>query len=278
MTLAETKRRGWLTPEKKREIVRLRVEDRLSSIEIAARMNSNTTTVCALVKPYPLSADEIRARKARTTVKMRKALIDGGSYIGGSDWSPAENARLAKLWPLRTRERLCAEFHPRSWEAISRQASKLGIRRSRTANRTTKKKQEVDPFFQALRDIREARGITRDELADRAGFHRIHFARVELGTSKPSWFVVRAWLDALSFDIQPIPKNASELARGRKQWLIDEESTLAELLAQGSTIQEAAMVLKRPASEIEKHARTLGLLESEATRNVSGMTRLRLGR
>lgn len=281
-------RRARLSPVEKAEIVRLRVEDRLSSVEIAARMNSNATTVCDLVKPFPLTAKEMKARKAKTAKIMRQALPKIGPYVGGADWSDEQNKLLKRLWPTHSRQRVEAAFPDRTWAAISKQANLLSIRRPRSANGTRKKKSQVDPFIRSLREIREARGITREELADKAGFHRIHFARIELGEARPSWFLLRAWLQALGYEIQAIPKTTPEsalsetryqqdLGRSRRPWLPDEESILKELLAQGSTILEASVSLKRPASEVEKRALTLGLLESEATRNVSGMMRRRLG-
>jgi transcriptional regulator with XRE-family HTH domain len=201
--------------------------------------------------------------------------MDGGHYVGGHEWSADDDKRLADLWRAKSKERIIAAFPGRSWVAIGKRAADKGLRRSRSAS--ARRKPKLDKFFATLREIREARGITREELASRAGFHRIHFARVELGDDNPSWAMVRARLGALGYDIQPYPIDATERKRGSRTWLTDEENILRELLAQGSTIPEASLALKRPPAEVEKRALTLGILESEAMRNVSGMTKRRLG-
>jgi len=102
-------------------------------------------------------------------------------------------------------------------------------------------------------------------------------AKYELGESRPQWLRIRDWLDALGYDIRPVPTATAEKQRAGRIWLVDEENILRELSAQGSTISELVLALKRPASEVEKRLQMLGLHESERTRNVSGMTRARLG-
>lgn len=275
MIVPERQRRDRLTSQDKAEIVRLRTEERLSSLEIAARMGSNTTTVCAIVKPFPLTAEEMKGRKAKIAKKMRQVLSDSGHYIGGGDWTEEEEKLLKNIWPVRSKARILAAFPGRSWAAISRRASQRQLRRSRAA--ASRSKRKAHKFFRSLRDIREARGITREELADKAGFHRIQLAKYELGEMFPRWAMLQAWLGALQYELCAVPLNSSLDIRGKRSWLIDEENILRELLAQGLTTQEVALALKRPGHEVEKRAQTLGLLESEATRNVSGMTRRRLG-
>lgn len=270
-------RRAKLTQEDKAEMVRLRVEERLSSLEIAAIMGSNTTTVCAIVKPFPLTADERRARRAVVAAKMRRALARAGNYQGGHAWTEADDEALRKMWPAKTRKQIEAAFPGRSWVAIGKRAGDKGIRRSRAASNTRKSgKNKPDSFFVTLREIREARGITRDELAEKMGIHRVMLAHYELGEARPGWLRVRDWLDALGYDIRTVPVATAEKQRAGRIWLTDEENILRELSAQGSTVSEIVLALKRPAAEVERRLQMLGLHESERTRSVSGMTRARL--
>lgn len=270
-----TSRRRRLTDDEKAEVVRLRTDERLSSLEIAARLDSNTTTVCELVKPYPLDEDELRGRKAKVAAVMRANRAAAGKCVGGGEWTKWENQYLARAWHLRRKAAIVKALPGRSWAAIGKRAAEMGFKRSRSADSVTRK--TTDPFFLALREVREARGMTREEVADKAGIHRMMLTRYERGEARPGWLMLRAWLGALQYDIQPYPLHTSLVSKGKKPWLVDEENILSDLLGQGSTIQEVALALKRPRAEVEKHALTLGLLESEATRSVSGMTRMRLG-
>jgi transcriptional regulator with XRE-family HTH domain len=241
-------------------------------------MRSNTTTVCCILKPFPLTEGERKRRRAVSAATMRAKLQASGKYKGGEPWSGLHDALLKQLWAAASKERLLAAFPNRTWAAITKRAADQKIRRSRAATNKVRFAHKLDRFFADLRAIREARGITREELATKAGFHYIMFAKWERGECRPGWFNLRTWLDALEYDIAAVPKNPAERSKEGRPWLEEEENILAELLAQGSTIQEAAIALSRITNETEKRALMLGLIESERTRNASGMTKARLNR
>lgn len=268
----------YLSQADKAEVIRLRVEGRMTIPEIARLMGSNNTTVHELVKPFPLTKEEGAAWRARTATKMRAALQGTGNYIGGHEWSDGDHEKLQKMWTKSGREAIAAEFPGRSWAAIAKRATDYGFKRKRLVyHRFNGKRRRMDKFFLELREIRDARGMSRQEVADKAGIHRVMIAKYELGECLPSWTVFRAWIGALGYDLEPIPINATERSRGKRPWVDQEESALRELSAQGSTPHEISLALKRPVREIEQKLLTFGLLESEKTRNVSGMTRARLG-
>lgn len=269
-------KRARLTAEEKAEILRLRIEDRLSIPEIARAMGSNNATVHEIVQPYPLTPEEQRTRRQKHVAIMRAGLQRRGNYIGGEAWTEQEDAAIRKVWPARSAAAVIAALPGRSWAAIGKHAAELGVRRSRAASNKRSSQRRIDKFFLSLREVREARGITREELAERMGIHLVMLAHYELGEARPGWLRIRDWLAALGYEIQLVPKDATERSRGKRTWLPEEEQNMRELLSQGSTIAEISLALKRPALEIEKTLQMLGLSESERERNASGMMKARL--
>jgi transcriptional regulator with XRE-family HTH domain len=60
----------------------------------------------------------------------------------------------------------------------------------------------VDPawFGPRLKELREAKGLTQPELAERAGMNRFGIAKLEQGVSRPHWDTVVALCQALEVD------------------------------------------------------------------------------
>lgn len=52
-------------------------------------------------------------------------------------------------------------------------------------------------FAARLKQLRETAKLTQQELADKAGLHRVAVARLETGEREPSWATVRAIVHAL---------------------------------------------------------------------------------
>ena len=55
-------------------------------------------------------------------------------------------------------------------------------------------------FGQRLRAVREAKGMTQQQLADAAGSHKNTVARLERGEQEPAWPLVLAFARALEVD------------------------------------------------------------------------------
>ena len=56
----------------------------------------------------------------------------------------------------------------------------------------------------ALRALREARGLSQEQVAQRAGVTMNTYARVELGQAAPSWSTVRSIAAALDVSLRDL--------------------------------------------------------------------------
>lgn len=195
-----------LDPLVKAECIRLRLEERLSSLEIQERIAPvylSLNTILGIVRPYPLTRDEMRARRSRTAKAMLARRRLNGDIIGGETWTAEEDAALQRLWPQSSWGTIQEAFPGRSEKAISRRASQLGVKRKRYANNQAAR---VDPIFRELRAIRESRQITREEMADKMGVHYAQIRNWELGLQRPLWLGLRDWLVTLECDLKIIEK------------------------------------------------------------------------
>jgi len=59
-------------------------------------------------------------------------------------------------------------------------------------------------FGQAIRELREARGLTLDTLAAEAGMHTTYLSRIERAHSSPTWEKVTALARALDLPVSAI--------------------------------------------------------------------------
>jgi len=82
----------------------------------------------------------------------------------------------------------------------------------------------IDPDNVSGKGLRESTGITQQELADRAGMHKLGVAKLEQGLREPTWATVQALAKALGVtclafmagDGGPETQAAPTLARPRK--------------------------------------------------------------
>lgn len=59
-------------------------------------------------------------------------------------------------------------------------------------------------FGQAIRELREARGLTLDALAAKAGMHTTYLSRIERAHSSPTWEKVTALARAMDLPVSAI--------------------------------------------------------------------------
>jgi transcriptional regulator with XRE-family HTH domain len=65
-----------------------------------------------------------------------------------------------------------------------------------------KKAPEPTGFAQQLRALREAAGLTQQQLAERAGYYLYSIAKLEQGVQEPTWPTVLALAQALGVEVQ----------------------------------------------------------------------------
>ena len=58
----------------------------------------------------------------------------------------------------------------------------------------------MSTFAYRLRTLREKSTLTQQQLAERAGMHKLTVAKLEQGLREPSWATVRALAEALGVD------------------------------------------------------------------------------
>jgi transcriptional regulator with XRE-family HTH domain len=64
------------------------------------------------------------------------------------------------------------------------------------------------PLAAILRDTREGRGETQEDVAHRAGLTIAAYARIERGTADPKWTTVRSISDALEINLGRLDSTA----------------------------------------------------------------------
>ena len=62
------------------------------------------------------------------------------------------------------------------------------------------KKAEPTGFGERLKAVREAAGLTQDQLAERAGLYKFSIAKLEQGVREPTWGTVQVLAKALGVD------------------------------------------------------------------------------
>lgn len=68
---------------------------------------------------------------------------------------------------------------------------------------------------QAIRELREARGLTLDALSAKAGMHTTYLSRIERAHSSPTWEKVASLAEALELPISAIATAAEAQADKR---------------------------------------------------------------
>lgn len=69
----------------------------------------------------------------------------------------------------------------------------------------------------AIRELREARGLTLDALADKAGMHTTYLSRIERAHSSPTWEKISSLADALDLSVSEIAVAAEAQAKKRSK-------------------------------------------------------------
>jgi len=59
-------------------------------------------------------------------------------------------------------------------------------------------------FGSRLKELREDAGLTQEQLADRAGMHKLTVAKLEQGIREPTWATVIALTDALGVSCEAL--------------------------------------------------------------------------
>lgn len=71
------------------------------------------------------------------------------------------------------------------------------------------KKAEPTGFGLKLKELREAAGLSQQELADRIGFHKLSVAKIEQGIREPTWSSVKAISEALGVSCEAFNQPAA---------------------------------------------------------------------
>jgi transcriptional regulator with XRE-family HTH domain len=99
------------------------------------------------------------------------------------------------------------------------------------------KKVEPTGFAHRLRELREAAGLTQDQLAERAGLYKFSVAKLEQGVREPTWATVLTLAKALGVDclsfIGPEDGKVGPAPRGRPAKAPPSTPPGAELEAKG---------------------------------------------
>jgi len=69
----------------------------------------------------------------------------------------------------------------------------------------------------AIRELREARGLTLDALAEQASMHTTYLSRIERAHSSPTWEKITALADALDMRVSEIAVAAEAQAKKRSK-------------------------------------------------------------
>lgn len=190
--------------EKKAECIRLRVQQQLSTPQIARQVGLSNCSVYAILKKHPWS---------------------GVRVMGGAraTWSGSECDALRRLWATADPEEIMTAIPNRKWSNIGRKACALKLRRRLPGAR--KNRRPIPALIVQLRNIREQREMTRPEVAKLAGYHHMQLHGWEMGKRCPIFWKLMDWADALGFEIVLKPKlrevsQASEISAPSKDKLM----------------------------------------------------------
>ncbi len=122
-------------------------------------------------------------------------------------WTAEENARFRLLYPTASRAELLAAFSGRTGIAFKQKARKLGLCRPPLPGR----KSNV-VLVQQLQKERRRRRLTQPKLAERIGIHPSKISHYERGDWLPQMENFLAWVDALDFRLELVPKSRARMA------------------------------------------------------------------
>lgn len=118
----------------------------------------------------------------------------------GKAWSLAQLDLLRSLWPTAELEEIYAALAPHPPLSIERKAAAMLLRRRRT---------DRESRFGVIADLwklREKMKMTRAQLADKMGVHKLMLGRWERGDANPSVGWLHAWCTALDVELSCRPK------------------------------------------------------------------------
>lgn len=159
----------------KDECVHLRITERASVCWLSRKFGISTATIYPWIKHIPLARREYKAPSTA--------------------WRIEEKVKLRQLWPFSSWSEILKLIPRHTRAAISRQAGSMKLKRHAEAN--SKRGKNIDPLFLALRTAREAKGLTRKQLAKKLGYHHIQIARWELGDDTPAWRALKLWVESV---------------------------------------------------------------------------------
>lgn len=59
-------------------------------------------------------------------------------------------------------------------------------------------------FGQRIRELRQAKGMTQEDLADRCGLFRTYMSRIETGKANPTLTMIHALADSIGVPVQAL--------------------------------------------------------------------------
>lgn len=59
-------------------------------------------------------------------------------------------------------------------------------------------------FGQRIRELRQAKGMTQEDLADRCGLFRTYMSRIETGKANPTLTMIHALADSIGVPVQQL--------------------------------------------------------------------------
>ncbi len=83
-------------------------------------------------------------------------------------------------------------------------------------------------FGKKLKQIRKARGLTQEQLAELAGVHEKHISKLELGTYKPSFATLSKVLSALDLEVDKVGLNLKKVSANDNPFYIKSMQILNE--------------------------------------------------
>jgi DNA-binding transcriptional regulator YiaG len=171
-----------ISSAKRRECVRLRVEQNLSTPQIARTVGVSNFSAYRILRKHPWRPVKGYGRRA---------------------WSERDDRDLRQLYPMATWEELQRRFPQRTLAAIAKEASELGLRRDSKMLR--QRRHYLSPIVEALRAERLRRRMTGDQLADKMGYAVALIRRWETGINQPKLRQIEDWGDALGMMISVQP-------------------------------------------------------------------------
>jgi transcriptional regulator with XRE-family HTH domain len=112
-----------------------------------------------------------------------------------------------------------------------------------------------------LKELRAQAGLTQQQLAERAGIHKLTVAKFEQGLREPGWSTVQALVDALGVScdaLRQAPASQHVPQRGRPAKAKETEPAPKRPRGRPRKEAPAAVPSTPPAGELESEAEAVG--------------------